>query len=93
MINENGPDVVLLAWSPRRPKTRVIAPEKVKDMIQGDGMALLKLKAENDRLSARIAILEAQLAKADSVLSRAVLEAFGAYRKAVPNRTRHRLSA
>jgi hypothetical protein len=60
-------------------------------------MELVKLKAENDRLSVRIARLEAQVVYADKVLSQALAEAFGACRKALPtvprNPSRQPLSA
>jgi phage antirepressor YoqD-like protein len=61
-------------------------------------MELARLKAENDRLSVRIARLEAQVIYADNLLSRAILEAFGECRKSIPNggpkhHGRHRLSA
>ncbi len=93
MLNETASDVLLLPWSPRRRKSlRTISKNASKAAVHPE-MELLKTKAENDRLGARIAVLEAQLAKADSVLSRAVTEAFDGCRKTLGANGRQRLSA
>lgn len=84
MINENDSNVILLPWRPKTARGKKTAKKTGDSTAYLSQRDLARMKAENIRLSSRVAKLEAIVSRADKVLSEAVSRAFAESRRCIP---------